>query len=258
MSSASEERFRKLRSRFNGAAPQNSPRPARTARVRNGSSGSRLLTDLLGAVPIDLARISEHIRSHPKIADLIIRLAGSLLLSADSGITIEEAAVMLGTDRLHVLASMWSIIEKYDEGGRAEKSPDVAAESAENPRAFWIHGTNWTAQSLYLATFLRVSGIGFSRLRIAPRSDGVCRAGLADAGFCGPQEPLDARLPRTPSDSQSVLVEGRSCKHHRQSMKRSVGPFLSERFIDSLATHKQQQRTAWIRRRYHHFAQKFC
>ncbi len=159
MSSASEERFRKLRSRFNGAAPQNSPRPARTARVRNGSSGSRLLTDLLGAVPIDLARISEHIRSHPKIADLIIRLAGSLLLSADSGITIEEAAVMLGTDRLHVLASMWSIIEKYDEGGRAEKSPDVAAESAENPRAFWIHGTNWTAQSLYLATFLRGLGL---------------------------------------------------------------------------------------------------
>jgi hypothetical protein len=159
MSTASEERFRKLRSRFNGAPPQNGPRLARTARVRNGSSGSRLLTDLLGAVPVDLARISEHIRSHPEIADLIIRLAGSLLLSADNRITIENAAVMLGTDRLRVLASMWWIMEKYDEGGRAEKSSDVAAESAENPRTFCIHGTNWSAQSLYLATFLRSLGL---------------------------------------------------------------------------------------------------
>jgi hypothetical protein len=159
MSTAFEERFRKLRSPFNGAPLQNGLRSARTARIRNGSSGSRLLTDLLSAVPIDLARISEHIRSHPEIADLIIRLASSLLLSADSRITIEDAAVMLGTDRLYVLASMWSIMEKYDEKGRDEKSPDLAAGSADNPRAFCIHGTNWTAQSLYLATFLRSLGL---------------------------------------------------------------------------------------------------
>lgn len=159
MSTAFEERFRKLRSPFNGAPPQNGLRPARTASNRNGSSGSRLLTDLLGAVPVDLARISEHIRSHPEIADLIVRLAGSLLLSADSRITIEDAAVMLGTDRLHVLASMWSIMEKYAEGGRAEKSPGLVAGSADDPRTFSIHGTNWTAQSLYLATFLRSLGL---------------------------------------------------------------------------------------------------
>lgn len=159
MSNAFEERFRKSKSAFNGAPPQNGLRPARTARIRDGYSGSRLLTDLLGALPIDLARISEHIRSHAEIADLIIRLAGSLLLSADSRITIEDAAVMLGTDRLHVLASMWSTIEKYDEGGRAEKSPDLAAGSADNPRTFCIHGTNWTAQTLYLATFLRSLGL---------------------------------------------------------------------------------------------------
>ncbi|HEY6442125.1 MAG TPA: hypothetical protein VIY66_02160 [Candidatus Acidoferrales bacterium] len=159
MSTAFEERFRKLGSPFNGAPPQNGLRAGRKARIRNDYSGSQLLTDLLGAVPVDLARISEHIRSHPEIADLIIRLAASLLLSADSSITIEDAAVMLGTDRLNVLASMWSIMEKYDEGGRAEKSPDLAARSADNPRTFCIHGTNWTAQSLYLATFLRSLGL---------------------------------------------------------------------------------------------------
>lgn len=159
MSTAFEERFRKLRAPFNGASPQNGLRSARTARIRNNSSGSRLLTDLLGAVPVDLARISEHIRSHSEIADLVIRLARSLVLSADSRMTIEDAAVMLGTDRLHVLASMWSIMEKYDEGGCAEKPPASTDGSGDTPQTFCIHGTSWTAQTLYLATFLRTLGL---------------------------------------------------------------------------------------------------
>jgi hypothetical protein len=104
MSTAFEERFRESKSRFNGAGPKTGLKPARTRRIQNGSSGSQLLTDLLDAVPIDLARISEHIRSHAAIAELMVRLARSLLLSADSRITIEDAAVMLGTDRLRIVA----------------------------------------------------------------------------------------------------------------------------------------------------------
>lgn len=50
-------------------------------------------------------------------------------------------------------------MEKYREGGRAERSANLAAGSAENPRTFCIHGTNWTAQSLYLATFLQSLGL---------------------------------------------------------------------------------------------------
>lgn len=158
MSTAFEERLRKSGSPFNGADPKNPAKPARTARIQN-PSGSRLLTDFLGATPLDLARIAEHIRSHAEIAELMTRLAGSLLLSGDSSITIENAAVMLGTDRLRVVACMWSIIEKYDEEGRAQKTADLTSRAAGHREASCILGTNWTAQSLYLASFLRWLGL---------------------------------------------------------------------------------------------------
>jgi hypothetical protein len=159
MSTAFEERFSESKSQFNGAEPKKGLKAARTGRIQNGSSGSQLLTDLLGAAPVDLARISEHIRSHAEISELMIRVAGSLLLSAESAITIEEAAVMLGTDRLHVLACMWSIIEQYGEEDRAEKRSNSTAEARDDQPTSCIQGTNWTAQSLYLATFLRCLGL---------------------------------------------------------------------------------------------------
>jgi hypothetical protein len=113
------------------------------------------LTDLLSAVPVDLAQISEHIRSHAKIAELVVGLAGSLLLSGgDSRPTIEDAAVTLGTDRLRVVACMWSLIQEHCEARGAEKSADLAA----GPGDHWtccIRGTTWTPPTLYLAAFLR-------------------------------------------------------------------------------------------------------
>jgi hypothetical protein len=154
MSTAFEERFRKSNSRFNGAAPKNDPQPARTAPTQSSSSGSKLLADLLGAAPVDLARVSDHIRSHAEIAELVIGLAGSLLLSADGRVTIEDAAVILGTDRLRVVACMWSIIEKYGEEGPAEGPARLAAGAGDPPGAYCIQGTNWNAQTLYLETFL--------------------------------------------------------------------------------------------------------
>jgi hypothetical protein len=159
MSTVSEERFHESKSRFNGADPKKDLKPARTGRIQDGASGSQLLSDLLGAVPVDLARISEHIRSHAEISELMIRLAGSLLLSGESRITIEEAAVMLGTDRLHVLACMWSIIEQYGEEDRAPKRSNLAAEARDDQATSCIQGVNWTAQTLYLFTFLRCLGL---------------------------------------------------------------------------------------------------
>ena len=159
MSTVSEERFSESKSQFNRAEPKKGLKPARAGRIQNGSSGSQLLTDLLGAVPVDLARISEHIRSHTEISELMIRLAGSLLLSGESTITIEEAAVMLGTDRLHVLACMWSIIEQYGEEDRAEKRSNPEADARGDQPISCIQGISWTAQTLYLATFLRCLGL---------------------------------------------------------------------------------------------------
>lgn len=159
MSTAFEERFRESKAGFDGTGHKNGLQPARTGRIQNCSSGSQILTDLLGTVPVDLARISEHIRSHAEISELMITLAGSLLLSAESKISIEEAAVMLGTDRLHVLASMWSIIEQYGEEDRAEKRSNLAADARDDRPTSCIQGINWTAQTLYLATFLRCLGL---------------------------------------------------------------------------------------------------
>ena len=159
MSTAFEERFRESKSQFNGGDPKNGLKPARTGQIQNNSSGSQLLTDLLAAVPVDLARISEHIRSHAEISELMIRLAGSLLLSAETTITIEDAAVMLGTDRLRVLARMWSIIEEYGEKDRAEKRSNLTAAARNDQPTSCIQGINWSAQTLYLATFLRCLGL---------------------------------------------------------------------------------------------------
>ena len=159
MSTAFEERVHESKSRFKGANPPKGLKSARAGQIQDGASGSQLLTDLLDAVPVDLARISEHIRSHAEISELMISLAGSLLLSAENTITIEEAAVMLGTDRLHVLACMWSIIEQHGEGDRAEKPPNLADEAHDDRPMASIQGISWTAQTLYLATFLRCLGL---------------------------------------------------------------------------------------------------
>jgi hypothetical protein len=159
MSTVFEERFHESKSRFNGPDPKKDLKPVRSGRIQNGSSGAQLLTDLLAAVPVDLARISKHIRSHAEISELMIKLAGSLLLSGESKITIEEAAVMLGTDRLHVLACMWSIIEQYGEEDRAEKRSNLTADARNDQPTSCIQGISWTAQTLYLATFLRCLGL---------------------------------------------------------------------------------------------------
>ncbi len=160
MSTVFEERFRKSESPFDGAQPKNRLKPARTAPIQNGPSESQLLTDLLSAVPVDLARISEHIRSHAEVAGLVVGLAGSLLLSAGDGrLTIEDAAVTLGTDRLRVVACMWSLIQEHGEERGPEKSADLAAGPGDHWRSCCIHGTTWTAQTLYLAAFLRWLGL---------------------------------------------------------------------------------------------------
>ncbi len=160
MSTVFDERFRNSGSPFNGAQPKNCLKPARTGRTQNSPSESQLLTDLLSAVPIDLARIGEYIRSHAEIAELVVGLAGSLLLSAgNSRLTIEDAAVTLGTDRLRVVACMWSLIKAHGDEDGAEKSADLADGPDDHWRTCCIHGTNWTAQTLYLAAFLRWLGL---------------------------------------------------------------------------------------------------
>ncbi|MGH9496070.1 MAG: hypothetical protein ACRD3B_13810, partial [Candidatus Sulfotelmatobacter sp.] len=58
-----------------------------------------------------------------------------------------------------VVACMWSLIQEHGEQDGAEKSANLAADPGGRWRTCRIHGTTWTAQTLYLAAFLRWLGL---------------------------------------------------------------------------------------------------
>jgi hypothetical protein len=108
-----------------------------------------------------LARVGREIRTHRDLEALILRLAASLVLSAGSiALTIEEAAVVLGTDRLRVLIYMWSLVPD----GRS--TPEVPG-TAEPPggdtggarSTLSAASPSWNPETLYLASFLRWLGL---------------------------------------------------------------------------------------------------
>jgi hypothetical protein len=73
------------------------------------ADGLNRLTELLVSAPIDLAGISDEIRRHPDLQSLVLRLGVSLVLSPEEPLsTVEEAVVVLGTNRLRVLIDLWS------------------------------------------------------------------------------------------------------------------------------------------------------
>lgn len=83
------------------------------------------LTKFLTSAPIDLSGISDEIRRYPGLESLILRpaasLASSLVPSLVSSIdeplsTVEEAVVVLGTNRLRALIDAWSSTHSVDLG----------------------------------------------------------------------------------------------------------------------------------------------
>jgi hypothetical protein len=136
-----------------GAPPHERSTRGRTA--LNTSERLAGLAALLEEDPVDLARISDEIRSQPELADAVRRVAGFLQLAADETVTsVEEAAIVLGTERLRILLRGWSAFQnpfRHDTGtSAAEKDPDRQLEAARSP------------ESLYLASLTRVLGFGNS------------------------------------------------------------------------------------------------
>jgi hypothetical protein len=119
------------------------------------------LTHLLNAAPVDLALISEEIRSQPKLDALVLRLTASLLLSPESLVTtLEEAAVVLGTDRLRVIAYMWSIrSEECCRSNFDAPSQTNAGVSDVNDSKSLCCSPGPTPETLYLASFLQWLGL---------------------------------------------------------------------------------------------------
>lgn len=98
---------------------------------------------LLDAEAVDLSRIGQEIRSQPELDSLVMRMATSLALSpADSVQTLEEAVVVMGTDRLRVVLYMWSLLR--------QKTGEVSSARAVR---------EWNPEALYLASFLRYLGL---------------------------------------------------------------------------------------------------
>jgi HDOD domain len=155
--------------------------------ARDVSDTALRLTRLLRSAPVDLARIGREIRAHPDLEALIMRLAASLGLSIGStGLTIEEAAVVLGTDRLRVLVYMWSLLP--DERGAAESRRTDESQLGDTVAALSILTSAFPAgnpETLYLAGFLRWLGLDLPD-PATPRDEPPCfAAGLQSADLPG-------------------------------------------------------------------------
>lgn len=121
------------------------------------------LTRLLHAAPIDLAAICAEIRTHGELEALIMRLTGSLVLSPDEPLsTVEEAVVVLGTERLRVLIDLWCSSETTA-SGRSGPSQEASAMDLQK-RSTTRSGSGANPSSLncpemrYLRNFLRCLG----------------------------------------------------------------------------------------------------
>ena len=112
------------------------PSKSAAPRLRGPEAG---LDALLAAELVDLRQITATIRQQPGFEQLVMRLSTSLALSPDlPPTTVEEAAIVLGTDRLRVLTYAWSLL--------SQRSP--AAHESET-----LSIEDWTPEALYLASF---------------------------------------------------------------------------------------------------------
>ncbi|HKQ88572.1 MAG TPA: HDOD domain-containing protein [Candidatus Acidoferrales bacterium] len=144
--------------------PSESSQKTYSSRRRHAHEGLNRLTDLLVSAPIDLASISDEIRRHCGLADLVLRLGVSLVLSPDEPLTtVEEAVVVLGTSRLRMLIDIWSSAD----APVTESAVAVPKAIASAPKT-----ADATPEMRYIANFLRCLGSDspegtFSRTRLA-------------------------------------------------------------------------------------------
>jgi hypothetical protein len=139
-----------------------SPEPQHPPRATSPSPSSdpaALLTTLLNAAPVDLCRISEEMRAHPDLQALLVKLACYLSFSPDSsGTSIEEAVVVVGTDRLRVLVYLWSLLRQRRGATETTNSRRVSIASKSQPAAARKASSSTRAalqdEIAYLADFL--------------------------------------------------------------------------------------------------------
>lgn len=145
---------------------------------------------LLSSEPVDLTKISSEIRAHPEMETLATRLLVSLALSpGSSALSIEEAAVSLGTDRLRVLVYMWSLLQRKPPAASFWEAKAPAGTSLESkkpdgsPRAA-------TPESLYLSSFVHWLGLDLKSQAPGSHRDPRLNRGLYAERIAGLTETL--------------------------------------------------------------------
>lgn len=91
-----------------------------------------LLNSLLSAGVVDLQKVCDEICSVPPLRNLVMKLGGSLTLdSGPSPGTVEEAIVLLGSERLRVLVNGWPFQTwRSESAGKHESSSSERAQGA--------------------------------------------------------------------------------------------------------------------------------
>lgn len=114
--------------------------------------------NLLGSAPTDLARISEEIRSHPSLEILISRILALVVFSpTDSVGSVEEAAVVLGTDRLRVLVNIWLLIQEKRTANWPIAKPGIAPRTEDANMVSTGLESTWTPEMLCLASLVHLT-----------------------------------------------------------------------------------------------------
>ena len=87
------------------------------------------LTMLLEADPLDLTHVGDAIRAHPDLESLILKVCDSLALTLGFPVCgAEEAAIVLGRDRLRILVRAWSARQFGESSGGAYASGILAGD----------------------------------------------------------------------------------------------------------------------------------
>jgi hypothetical protein len=182
---------------------------------------------LLGSAPADLGRISDEIRSHPSLESLVTSFLGSLALSAEESVgSIEEATIVLGTDRLRVLVSIWLLAQEKGMADGIVAPQGTVPPSGDARGSCASPETIWTPETIYVASLMH--WLGLDRLPDAATArNGACLdprlqiervAGLADLligdfvsliPFLNPELPGGVRRP-TPANGKKAPAKQRA------------------------------------------------
>jgi hypothetical protein len=123
------------------------------------------IATLLDSDAIDLTGISDAIRERPGLQELVLALSESLALAPGKPAgTVEEAAIVLGKNRLRILVRAWSLA----------RNRGAAACEWSQP------GRELPPEVLYLSSFFRWLGLDAPPIRSATKAVSVAKD--SDAG----------------------------------------------------------------------------